>query len=75
MERRFRPRGAGQGTGVTCPACGQGQLLVHAFCLRTWLSCPGCEADFNLAELARRLDDEAFATLERVVGGRLSDRV
>jgi uncharacterized protein (DUF983 family) len=75
VERRFRPRGAGKGTGVTCPICAGGELMVHAFCLRTWLACAACEVDFSLAELAQRLDDEAFSALERVVGGRLSDRV
>jgi uncharacterized protein (DUF983 family) len=70
---RFRP--AVRQTQVGCPACGDGTLVVRPSCLRTRFACPWCGADFDLAELARRLDDEAFGALEQAVGGRLSDRV
>lgn len=62
-------------TQVPCPSCGDGTLLSRRSCLQVIFTCGHCERTFLLAELSRRLDDDAFAVLAEVVGDRFSDRV
>lgn len=62
-------------TGVSCPDCRDGTLVLHRFCVRTTLQCSRCRVAFSLADLAGRLGDEPFERLAEAVGDRLSDRV
>jgi len=64
-----------RGTGVPCPACGEGELEVRFGCLSTRFACSKCREPFLLADLVERLDEGQFETLAGLVGDRLSDRV
>lgn len=64
-----------RGTGVPCPACGEGELEVRFGCLSTRFACATCAKPFDLADLVQRLDEEQFEILAGLVGDRLSDRV
>lgn len=64
-----------QDTGVPCPGCGEGTLLMRASCLQTRFLCTDCETTYDLGELAKRLDSADFTALAEAVGSRLSDRV
>lgn len=65
----------GRETTIPCPSCADGALWVRVSCLGVSSGCKACGARFEMSDLARGLDDVAFAELERLVGGRMSDRV
>jgi hypothetical protein len=48
---------------------------MRASCLQTHFRCTACQANYDLSELARRLDSDDFNALAEAVGSRLSDRV
>ena len=68
---RFEP----QDTGVTCPRCAAGALLIRRTCMQVDFVCQSCKQSFLLAKLSRLLDDDAFGALAETVRDRLCDRV
>ena len=62
-------------TGVVCPECGEGEILLRFSCLSSSFSCSACHAPFLLADLVHRLDEAQFEILAGFVGERLSDRM
>lgn len=62
-------------TDVPCPRCPDGLVWVRVSCLGVTAGCRACRASFELGDLARALDDNAFSRLEQLLGGRFSDRV
>lgn len=72
---RLPRRTPAQQTPVPCPGCRVGTLLVYRSCLSISFSCASCQGSYELGDLARTLDEEAFEALESFVNDRLSDRI
>lgn len=52
-------------TGISCPQCDQGRLGVLRSCGRVRLCCNQCSHQFQIHEVADRLDDRAEEILSR----------
>jgi hypothetical protein len=62
-------------TGVCCPSCRAGTIVIHFSCLQTYFTCTHCGGRFSLDRLVNLVDSREFEILEQVVAHRLSDRI
>lgn len=62
-------------TEIPCPGCADGVLWVRISCLGVASGCAACGATYELSDLARALEEDAFEQLEGMLGWRMSDRV
>ncbi|ADH85217.1 dual CXXC motif small (seleno)protein [Desulfurivibrio alkaliphilus] len=55
----------GTATTMTCPQCDAGRLTILRSCGRVRMECGQCRRQFQIHEVAHRLDAQTEAILER----------